>query len=80
MTNAERKAQEYRDLAQQQSNKCANVKLINLSSSAIGIFDNCRSNLLDILSDVKYDTATKRYVIGKITAIAIRASYFIFCR
>ena len=36
-TNAERKAQKYRDLVQQQSNKYANIKVINLSMCELGI-------------------------------------------
>ena len=38
-TNAERRVEKYRNLVQQQSNKCKNVKLINLSMSALGIFN-----------------------------------------
>ena len=56
-TNAERKAQKYRDLALQQSNKYANVKFINLSMSALGIFDKSTSDFLDMLIDLRFDAA-----------------------
>ena len=79
-TNAERKAQKYRDLVLQQSNKYANVKFINRSMSALGIFDKGTSDFLDMLTDLHFDTATKNYIVRKLTTIAIRTSYYIFCR
>ena len=78
-TNAERKAQKYRDLVLQQSHKYANVKFINLSMSALGIFDKSTSDFLDMLTDLHFDTATKNYIERKLTTIAIRTSYYIFC-
>ena len=62
-TNAERKAQKYRDLVLQQSHKYANVKFINLSMSALGIFDKGTSDFLDMLTDLHFDTATKNYIV-----------------
>ena len=79
-TNAERKAQKYRDLVLQQSNKYANVKFINLLMSALGIFDKGTSDFLDMLTDLQFDAATKNYILRKLTTIAIRTSYYIFCR
>ena len=48
--------------------------------SALGIFDNCASDFIDMLTDLEYDTATRHFIIGKRPTIAIRTSYFIFCR
>jgi len=79
-TNAERKAQTYRDLVLQQSDKHTNVKFINLSMSALGILDKCTSEFFDMLTDLQFDTATKNYILRKITTIAVRTSYYIFCR
>ena len=79
-SNADRKAQKCRDLVQQQSNKYANIKFISMSMSALGIFDNCTYDFLDLLTDLEYDAATKYYITIKITTIAIRTSYFIFYR
>ena len=70
----------YRDLVLQQSNKYANVKLINLSMSALGTFDKGTSDFLDMLTDLQFDAATKNYILRKLTTIAIRTSYYIFCR
>jgi len=73
-TNAERKAQTYRDLVLQQSDKHTNVKFINLSMSALGILDKCTSEFFDMLTDLQFDTATKNYILRKITTIAVRTS------
>ena len=71
-TNAERKAQKYRDLIQQQPNKYKNVKLIHLSMSALGIFDKRTSDFLDMLTALQFDKTTKNYIIRKMTTIVIR--------
>ena len=78
--NAERKAQKYRDLVLQQSNKYSNVKFIKLSMNALGIFDKCTSDFLDMLTHLQFDAATKNYSLRKITTVACKASYYIFCR
>ena len=57
-TNAERKAQMYRDLVLQQSNKYTNVKFINLSMSALDILDKCTSDFLDMQTDLQFGAAT----------------------
>ena len=79
-TNAETKAQKYKDLVLQKSNIYTNVKFINLSMSALGIFDRCTSDFLDMLTDLQFDDATKNYILRKITTIATKTSYYIFCR
>ena len=79
-TNAERKAQRYRNLLLQQSNKYGNVKFINLLMSALGIFDKGASDFLDMLTDLQFDASTKNFILRKLTTIAIRTSYYIFCR
>ena len=48
--------------------------------SALGIFDKGTSHFLDMLTDLQFDTATKNYIVRKLTTIAIRISYYIFCR
>ena len=79
-TNDERKAEKCKGLAQQQSNKYKNVKLITLSMSALGIFDKCTSDSLDMLTALQFGNTTKNYILRKMTTIAIRTSYYIFCR
>ena len=61
-TNVERKADKHRNLVLQQSNKYTIVKFINLSMSVLGIFDKCTSESLDMLTDLRFDTATKNHI------------------
>ena len=79
-TNAERKSQKYGDLVLHQSNKYPKVKFINLSMSALGILDKYTSDFLDMLTHLQFDAATKNPILRKIATIAIRTSYYIFCR
>ena len=51
-----------------------------LSMSALGIFDKGTSDFLDMLTDLQFDAATKNYILRKLINIAIRTSYYIFCR
>ena len=67
-------------MVQQQSNKYKNVKIINLSMSALGIFAKCTPDFLDTLTALQYDNTTKNYIIRKMTTIAIRTSYYNLCR
>ena len=46
----------------------------------LGILDKCISEFHDMLADLPFHAATKNYILGKITTIAIRTSYYIFCR
>ena len=48
--------------------------------SALGIFDKGTSDFLDMLTDLQFDAVTKNYILRKLTTIAIRTSYYIFCR
>ena len=58
-TNAERKAQKYKDLVQQQSNKYKKAKFINLSMGALGIFDKRTFDFLDMVTALQFDNTTK---------------------
>ena len=46
---------------------------------ALGILGKCTSDFLDMLTDLKFDAATKNHILRKITAIATRTSYYMFC-
>ena len=48
--------------------------------SALGIFDKGTFDFLDMLTDLQFDAATENYILRKLTTIAIRAAYYIFCR
>ena len=77
---AERKKQKYRELTQQLKNDYDKVNFVNLSISALGIYDKSTTDFIDMMKTLKFDKRSRNYMIKKITSIAIRTSYYIFCR
>ena len=53
--------------------------LLQLRMSALGMFDQCTSDFLDVLTRLQFDIATKNCIIRKIIAVTIRTLY-IFLR
>ena len=47
--------------------------------SALRVFEQLPQSFLDMLKDLNYNS-TKNYIIRKISNIAIRTTYYIFCR
>ena len=78
--NSHRKHTKYNDLIRQQEHLFSEVKYINLSVSALGVFDQLSQSFLVMLKDLNYNPSTRNYIIRKITSIAIRTTYYIFCR
>ena len=56
------------------------TKYVNLSMSALGVFDQHTSSFLDMLKDLKYDITTRNYIIRGTMTIAVRTTYDIFRR
>ena len=52
---------------------------INVSMSALGVIKSCES-LTKMLKDLDVEVSIQRRLISKIVNIAIRSTYFIFCR
>ena len=75
-TNATRKHSKYAPLLSglQWQFKC--VSFVNLSMSSLGIFGNSFFEMCDSLS---IDQQQKKYLISKLSNIAIRTTYYIFC-
>ena len=79
LKNSHRKHTKYNDLIRQPEHLFSEVKYINSSSSALGVFDQLSQSFLDMLKDFNYNPSTRNYIIRKITYIAIRTTYYIFC-
>ena len=56
------------------------VKFVNLSMSSLGVFSNECSTFLEMMNDIGIDKTQQHYIIKKMISLAIRATYFIFCR
>ena len=77
--NIERKQSKYAALIQDQMNHFKTVKFVNLSVSALGVFDQESSPFIEMLKKLNVDSNHQKYVIRKIINIAIRSTYYIFC-
>ena len=77
--NSKRKQAKYMDVIKEQKKHFKSVKLINLSISALGVFDKESSTFLKMLNELDVSEAQTKYCIKKIINICIRSSYYIFC-
>ena len=57
-SNAERKKQKYRELVQQLKNDYEKVNFVNLSISALGIYDKSTTEFIDMMKMLKFDKRT----------------------
>ena len=78
--NAIRKHNKYKELIKNLSKNFKSVKFVNLSISALGVFSNECSTFLQMLKSLNLDNKHQMYIFKKIISIAIRSTYFIFCK
>ena len=62
----ERKQSKYAALIQDQMNNFKAVKFVNLSVSALGVFDQKSSPFIQMLKELNVDNSHQKYVIRKI--------------
>ena len=74
-----RKRSKYEKLMMDQRKKFNCVKFINLSISALDVFDNECAAFLKMLEDMHLDKTHTKYLIKRKINIAIRPTYYIFC-
>ena len=77
--NIIRKQNKYKELLRQQKQYFNDVKFVNISLSCLGVFANESDTFLKMLDNVGFNNAHKMYCVKKMTKIAIRTSYYIFC-
>ena len=78
--NSDRKATKYLPLIADLQNSYSTVKLINLSMSALGILGTSAEFFPSMLRDLNFDDTTKHKILSKTINIAVRCTYYIFCR
>ena len=78
--NTKRKHAKYKNLTEELTKNFTTVKLINLSISSLGVFDKECQSFVKLLSDLGLDKQRQHHCYRKIISIAIRATYYIFCR
>ena len=77
--NIQRKYSKYKEMIIEQKKKFRPVKFINLSISALGVFEKESSDFIQMLEHLNSDKACVKYTIRKIINIAIRTTYYVFC-
>ena len=77
--NSERKSDKYRPLILALQENFYDVKFINLSMNALGIFGRSSDSFSSMLKDLHFDTTRQQQIIMKASNNAIRCTYFIFC-
>ena len=77
--NINLKYSKYKELIKELKRKFNCVKFINLSVSALGVFDSESAAFIDMLERLDVNKNHVTYYIKKIITIAIRSTYYIFC-
>ena len=78
--NSDRKLAKYRPLFNSLRANYTSIKFANLSMSALGIFGASSDSLLQMLEDLHVDANVQNNIVMKASNIAIRCSYYIYCR
>ena len=77
--NVQRKKAKYSELIREQSEYYEKVKFINISISSLGVFEKECLTFMDMLNDLGFDKKHQKYCFKRMTTIAIRTTYYIFC-
>ena len=78
--SSHRKQLKYEILIKEQQQKFNEFRYVNLSMSALGVFDQHTSSFLDMLKDLRYDITTRNDIIKRAFTIPIRTTYYMLCR
>ena len=78
--NSDRKLAKYRPLFNSLRTNYTSIRFVNLSMSALGIFGTSSDTLLQMLQDLHLNANVQNNIVKKASNIAIRCSYYIYCR
>ena len=78
--NSERKAAKYHPLLTNLRTEYTNINFVNLSMSALGIYGTSSDTFLQMLKDLNFNQSLTHHMIMKASNIAIRCTYYIYCR
>ena len=80
LNNAIRKTKKYEDLVKRQNYQYDSVKFISLSICTLGVFSLHSTDFLNMLKETGFDDKHVNYIIKTLTIIAIRTTYYVFCK
>ena len=78
--NSDRKLAKYLPLFNSLRTNYTSIKFVNLSMNALGIIGTSSDSLLQMLQDLHLDANVQKNIVSKASNIAIRCSYYIYCR
>ena len=78
--NSSRKATKYKPLLRDVNSSYRSVHFINLSMSALGIFESSSDSIMIMMDDLGFDKNRRSQIIKKIINVSVRCTYYIFCR
>ena len=80
ISNDEKFEKKYEDLVKRQKHQYESVKFISLSISTLGVFSLHSTDFLSMLKETGFDDKHVNYIIRTLTIIAIRMTYYVFCK
>ena len=78
--NTKRKKQKYSNPVKELKDDNRSVSFVNISMSCLGVFANESISLLKMLDNIGFEKKHQDFCVKRMTTIAIRTTYFIFCR
>ena len=78
--NSKRKKLKYSNLVKELKDDYRSVTFVNISMSCLGVFANESISLLKMLDKIGFEKKHQDFCVKRMTTIAIRTTYFIFCR
>ena len=78
--NSDRKLNKYRPLITALSTSYQEINFINMSMSALGVLESSCDSLFNLLKSLDLPEIHQKRLVSKVMAIAIRSTYYIFCR
>ena len=78
-TNAARKHSKYASLLSDLQRQFKCISFVNLSMSSLSIFGNSCNSFFKMCDSLSIDQQQKQHLISKLSNIAIRTTYYIFC-
>ena len=78
--NSNRKATKYRPLLLDLKPRYREINFVDISMGALGILESSADSLLQMMKELGIDNSTQKVIIKKIMKIAVRCTYYVFCR
>ena len=78
--NSDRKLSKYRPVLTSLSTSYQEINFINMSMSALNVLESSCDSLLKLLKSLDLPEIHQKRLVSKVMVIAIRSTYYIFCR